>query len=117
MRSKRMTKVCLGLAAAAVVVSAGGVSNAKLAGYAAAIPGSASAGYATPRVVVQKGSVTFYNYDILLHDLDSTTGLWNSPVIGFGKKVKITATSTLKKGTYGFYCSLHPNMKGSIIVR
>lgn len=120
MRSKRTsTRLMLCVGALALTLSAGHVSQAaKLAGGVVAVPASSFAGYgARTAVILQKSNVTFYNYDIARHDVISDNGLFSTPLIGLGKKALVNGAASLPKGNWKFHCSLHPNMKGSIIVR
>lgn len=101
----------------ALLVSAGGTSHAAL-GPVLAGPGSAATTYYTPRVVMLKGqSLNFRNLDVAMHDVRNAGGKFFSALIGFGKQTPVVGVKTLAKGTYSFFCSLHPNMKGQLIVR
>lgn len=86
-------------------------------GYVVAPPGATVAGYLPKPVVLQKGNaLKFLNLDTAPHDVRSTSGLFYSPVITIGKQKPVWGANLLKKGTYAFYCSIHPNMKGSLRV-
>lgn len=111
------------------------------AAVAAAGPGGFAAGYATPVVVIEKGEgVTFQNADVPQHDFVATDAflsrkvakrtkwcsgfrngrcpLFWSPKIGAGQSTEVLGLQRVKPGRqYGFFCSLHPNMKGTLIVR
>lgn len=82
-------------------------------------PGSAATTYYTPRIVSLKGRIVkFRNLDVPRHDVRSNTpGLFGSALIGFGKQTNVNGTQNLARGTYKFFCSLHPNMKGQLIVQ
>ena len=83
-------------------------------------PGGASYGYLTPAMVTQVGGpVNYTNADIVRHDVVSTEpGLFRSALAGTGETVPVTGLENVESGkTYGFYCSLHPGMKGQLIVR
>ena len=91
--------------------------------YVVAGPGSVVTGYATPAMVVRRGSKAFFtNLDAPAHDVvakaSGTYGgkKFRSKLISTGKTTVIQGVDQLKAGTYAFYCSLHPNMKGSLIV-
>ena len=87
--------------------------------YVVAVPGSASAGYATRQVVLQQGSnLKFLNLDIALHDVDHLgfPKLFESATIGIGKQTMVLRANLLKKGVYTFFCTIHPNMKGKLRV-
>ncbi len=90
----------------------------------AAVPGSASAGYATPVApVIQGGEMSFFNGDLASHDVVSTDPgphsgrLFRSELIGIGQTAPIEGVSDLGAGNYQFFCSLHPGMKGQIVVQ
>jgi polyvinyl alcohol dehydrogenase (cytochrome) len=90
----------------------GGVSVA-LAG-----PGSFASTYYTPVAVMAKGSpLQFLNVDVPLHDVVSTEGLFSSPLIGLGQTTPVAGTEKLPTGQYNFFCSLHRNMTGTLIVQ
>ena len=75
--------------------------------------------YATPVTAITEGqTVTFTNLDAALHDIDSVNGSWgDTPLIGVGGSYTLTQAASLAPGQYGFYCSLHPRMTGTLIVR
>ena len=75
--------------------------------------------YATPKVVLLAGrSLNFRNLDIAPHNVVSTNGLFSSALIGLNKSTQVYGAEHLVKGgKYGFYCTLHGNMKGTIIVK
>jgi polyvinyl alcohol dehydrogenase (cytochrome) len=81
-------------------------------------PGAVATTYATATVTVPRGStVDFLNLDVPQHDVRSTTaGLFASELIGTGQTAPVTGVDRLGPGSYGFYCSLHPNMKGTLTV-
>ena len=87
-------------------------------GVALAGPLGAATQYATPVVVVPSGSpVTFTNLDVALHDFDSSTGAWSDrPLIGLGESDRIDEIATLPSGQYEFFCSIHRNMVGTLVV-
>lgn len=124
MRSKRRRSglfVSL-LLVMAVIVTAGGASQAGLTPLLAG-PGSAATTWYTPRVVILQGQpLVFRNLDVAPHDVWSGKpgahdGKFFSAVIGFGKKTQVIGVKNLAKGNYNFYCALHPRMKGQLIVR
>lgn len=90
-----------------------------------ASPGAASSTYATPVMVTQVGGpLSFTNLDLPQHDVTAdelgTDGrpLFRTPLIGIGQTVPIEGLDQVQAGqTYGFYCTLHPGMRGSLIVR
>jgi plastocyanin len=72
--------------------------------------------YLPERLVVNVGqTVEWKNADIVPH---TATGVnaktFDSGVIATGKSWRFTAK---KKGTYDYFCTLHPNMKATLVVR
>lgn len=72
--------------------------------------------YTHPAVVKQGQPVNYRNLDIAIHDVRSTSGLFYTVPIGFNKQTSVIGAKNLKKGTYKFYCSFHPLMKGQLRV-
>jgi plastocyanin len=59
-------------------------------------------------------SVTFTNYDGVTHTAVGDDGSWNTGSIASeGSKSLTFATA----GTYPYHCSVHPTMKGTIVVQ
>ncbi|MDQ1444556.1 MAG: hypothetical protein QOI20_1020 [Acidimicrobiaceae bacterium] len=98
-------------------------------------PGAFITNYATPAMVVQQGgSVTYVNADATAHDVQAygvygpDTNRWCegaepgkcpafwTPLIGLSGTSPVYGVSALKPGQYPFYCSLHPGMKGTLVV-
>jgi plastocyanin len=82
-------------------------------------PGAVATTYATPAVTMPRGgSATFTNLDPIQHDVVSTQpGLFSTPLIGIGQSTPVTGVEALAPGSYGFYCSLHANMTGTLTVQ
>jgi polyvinyl alcohol dehydrogenase (cytochrome) len=88
-------------------------------------PGAASTGYATPVVIDFSGNkVSYTNLDNVLHDVTASDKgpdgrpLFQSKLIGLGESASVDGTEKLAAGkSYGFYCSVHPGMKGTIQVQ
>jgi outer membrane protein assembly factor BamB/plastocyanin len=87
-------------------------------------PGGASTGYATPAMVAfAGGSLTFLNMDIVQHDVTATDKgpdgrpLFQSKLIGLGETAPVSGVEKLKAGSYTFFCSIHPGMKGTLAVQ
>lgn len=104
-------------------------------------PGGFAAGFLPPVVVIAPGEgITYANGDIAPHNfvaLDSfmtkkqakkakwcsgynqgKCPLFWSPTISLGKTTEVLGLENVASGeTYSFYCSLHPGMKGTLIVR
>ena len=80
-------------------------------------PGAVVTTYATPVVnVPQGGSATFTNLDVAQHDVISDQGLFSTPLISLGESAPVAGVEALTPGSYGFYCSLHRNMTGTLVV-
>lgn len=70
------------------------------------------------------GPVSFTNLDLVLHDVTAEDvrrngrSLFATPLIGFGETAPVKGLDRVEAGrTYGFYCSIHPSMRGRLIVR
>jgi len=79
--------------------------------------------YFTPSVSPDQGEpVKLTNVDFVDHDVIATDKgpdgkpLFRSELTARGGSVPVTGTEFLKTGAYGFFCSLHANMKGTINV-
>ncbi|TML34543.1 MAG: hypothetical protein E6G29_10165 [Actinobacteria bacterium] len=87
-------------------------------------PGAASTSYATPVVVSQQhGKVSFLNLDTVQHDVNSTKKspnggpLFHSKLVGLGESAPVQGVDHVPAGSYDFFCSVHPGMRGTLIVR
>lgn len=108
---------------------------------AASGPGGFAAGYVTPVVVTAPGeAITYVNFDVAPHNFVASDAFlakkqakkakwcsaydkgkcpvfW-SPTITAGETTEVEGVDLLKSGTqYEFICTLHPNMKGTLVVR
>lgn len=64
---------------------------------------------------VAKGTiVTWTNRDDVPHTVVSSTKLFKSPPLDTDEKFSYTFTDA---GTFEYYCSLHPRMTGTIVVK
>lgn len=117
-----MRKIIIVLALAAVAsltVPSSAAVNVAIAGPGAEVAGT----YATPTVVLVKAApLNLVNADIASHDVVSTIKrggkhIFKSAVAPTGGMVPVEGVSSLEVGTYEFYCSLHPNMVGTLDVR
>ena len=124
-----------------VTVLVVGIAAPAQAAVALTGPGGFLAGYIPPVVVTAPDeTITYVNADIAPHNfvaLDTYLSkkaakkaewcsaydkgkcpLFWSPQISIGQSTEVSGVEFLKSGKqYGFYCSLHPNMKGTLIVR
>ena len=110
------------------------------AAVAATGPGGFVAGYVTPVVVMQEGDgVTYYNFDVAPHNFvadgvylskkaakkakwctafEGKCPIFWSPQITAGESTEVQGLDALKSGDqYGFLCTVHPNMKGTLVVQ
>ncbi|WP_170311758.1 cupredoxin domain-containing protein [Sulfitobacter sabulilitoris] len=58
-------------------------------------------------------SVTWVNRGLSRHTVTGTQGRWNTGVLPPGSAATVTFTEL---GTHAYFCSIHPSMKGRIIV-
>src|SRR6476469_8385367 len=66
-------------------------------------------------VTVKAGTtVTWTNADDIPHTVVSRDGLFKSKVLDTGDRFSFTFA---KAGQFGYFCSLHPHMTGTIVVR
>ncbi len=104
-------------------------------------PGGFAAGFLTPVVVIAPGeAITFTNLDAAPHNFVASDAfvpkkaakkakwcsgfdkgkcpLFWSPTIGTGESAAVEGTDKVEAGAqYAFICTLHPNMKGTLVVR
>lgn len=134
----RLPRVFVAAASAAFVLGASAPAHAAVA---AAVPGSFAAGFATPVVVTAPGeAITFANADPAPHNFVAdgvylskkdakktrwcsaftakTCPLFWSPTIAAGETTEVEGVERLEAGQqYPFFCSVHPGMKGTLVVR
>lgn len=71
--------------------------------------------YQPPTLTVEVGdTVEWKNKDIVSHTVTSVTKAFDSGTIKRGHSWKLVVK---KRGTFDYTCTLHPNMKGVLIVR
>jgi len=72
--------------------------------------------YSPQEVRVKAGqTVTFTNKDLVGHSVTSENGSsFDTGVIDSNQTITFTAPNT--PGSYPFYCTVHPNMKGMLVV-
>jgi plastocyanin len=70
------------------------------------------------------GPLSFVNLDVVLHDVTSDqkgpdgTPLFRSKLIGLGESAPIEGLDKVEPGKqYGFFCSVHPGMRGTLAVQ
>jgi len=103
------------------VLAAGGVMMTTVATmtHAAAPPAAAvqidNFTFEAPTLTVRPGTtVTWTNQDDIPHTVVSKDGAFKSKVLDTGDKFSFTFA---KAGQFGYYCSLHPHMAGTVIVK
>ena len=108
---------------------------------AATGPGGFAAGWLTPVVVIAEGEgITYVNADVAPHNFiadgvfltkkqaksvkwcsaydKGMCPLFWSATIGAGETTEVEGLEAVKAGTqYPFFCSVHPSMKGTLVVR
>ena len=110
----------LTLQTAALASSAVLLSTVSVITRAAPIPAAASVAidnftFRNPVVTVKPGTtITWTNGDDIPHTVVSKTGAFKSKVLDTGEKFSFTFA---KPGQFGYFCSLHPHMAGTIIVK
>ena len=71
--------------------------------------------FKAPVVTVKPGTtVTWTNGDDIPHTVVSKDGVFKSKVLDTGDRFSFTFA---KPGQFGYYCSLHPHMTGTIVVK
>ena len=102
----------------------GGGQSAPLGPSVVAGPGAASTSYATPVVATQQGGkLSFLNLDTVQHDVNATKNgrdgrpLFHSKLTGLGETSPVEGVNHVPPGTYEFFCSVHPGMRGQLIIR
>ncbi len=70
--------------------------------------------FSNPSLTIKAGqTVTWINNDPVAHTVTSDQGLWDFGDLDRGESFSFTFTTT---GQYGYHCSIHPFMTGTIIV-
>jgi plastocyanin len=79
--------------------------------------------YTTPNVTMDQGErLTFQNLDVASHDVVASPRgadgkpLFRTPIIGNGEEAFVEGSQYLTTGSYGFFCSVHPQMTGTLNV-
>jgi plastocyanin len=70
--------------------------------------------FGAPIVAAGGGTVTVVNADGVAHTLTADDGSFDTGSIGGGATSTVTAPSA--PGTYEFFCTIHPSMRGSLTV-
>src|SRR4051794_8736413 len=100
---------------------AGALVMATVADVAKAVPAPRAAveignfTFKSPAMTVKPGTtVTWTNGDDIPHTVVSKDGVFKSKVLDTGDHFSFTFA---KPGQFGYFCSLHPHMTGTIIVK
>ena len=110
---KMLTFQAAALASAAVMMSA--VPAITRAAPPAAAVEIANFTFKAPVVTVKPGTtVTWTNADDIPHTIVSKDGLFKSKVLDTGERFSFTFA---KPGQFGYFCSLHAHMTGTIVVK
>ncbi|HWH44251.1 MAG TPA: plastocyanin/azurin family copper-binding protein [Thermoleophilaceae bacterium] len=79
--------------------------------------------YLTTAPSIDQGELlTFQNQDVARHDVTATQDgpdgkpLFASELIGQGQEVEVVGARYLTSGSYGFFCTIHPFMTGTLTV-
>jgi plastocyanin len=129
--------LALPLALTALVAMAGPASAVPVV----TAPGGFQSGYVPPVIVIAPGeSIEYTNLDVASHNFVADGSfipkkaakkvkwcsgydkgkcpLFWSPAIGLGETTPVSGLDRVKSGgQYGFFCTIHPNMKGTLVVR
>jgi plastocyanin len=99
----------------ALVLGSLGASMAPPAGAQTVAVGIAGFKFNPATLTIPVGTtVTWTNSDTAPHTATSDSNAWTTPMIQTGQSASITFTQA---GTFPYHCSVHPNMKATIIVQ
>ena len=111
---KMLTFQAASLAASALIMSTVSVMTRAAPPPAAAVA-IGNFTFKSPLLTVKPGTtVTWTNADDIPHTVVSKDGVFKSKVLDTGDKFSFTFA---KPGQFGYFCSLHPHMTGTIIVK
>ena len=103
------------LLAASGLLMAAAASVTKAAAPAATAVEIGNFTFKSPIVTVKAGTtVTWTNGDDIPHTVVSKDGIFKSKVLDTGDKFSFTFA---KPGQFGYFCSIHPHMTGTVIVK
>jgi plastocyanin len=117
-----MTRAFKILTFQASALAAGVLMMSVAADMARAVPAPASAAvtignftFKSQVLTVKPGTtVTWTNADDIPHTVTSNAGAFKSKVLDTGDRFSFTFA---KAGQFGYFCSLHPHMTGTVIVK
>lgn len=105
---------------ATLIASALMLSTVAVMSRAAPVPAAAAVKignftFQAPVTTVKTGTtVTWINGDDIPHTVVSGNGVFKSKVLDTGDRFSFTFA---KPGQFGYFCSLHPHMTGTIVVK
>ena len=112
---KMLTFQAASLVAGALMMSTISVMTKAAPAPAAAAVSIDNFTFKAPVVTVKAGTtVTWTNGDDIPHTVVSKDGVFRSKVLDTGDHFSFTFA---KAGQFGYFCSLHPHMTGTIIVK
>lgn len=117
-----MTRAFKMLSFQAAALAASALLLGTVAGMSKATPGPAGAAvqidnftFKNPVLTVKPGTtVTWTNGDDIPHTVVAKDGTFKSKVLDTGDRFSFTFA---KAGQFGYFCSLHPHMTGTIVVK
>jgi plastocyanin len=117
-----MTRAMKILTFQASALAAGALMMSIAADMAKAVPAPSAAAvtidnftFKNAVVTVKPGTtVTWTNGDDIPHTIVSKEGVFKSKVLDTGDKFSFTFAKT---GQFGYFCSLHPHMTGTVVVK
>lgn len=114
-RLKILTLQAAALVASAVLMTAVATITRAAPPAAATAVSIANFTFKAPVLTVKPGTtVTWTNGDDIPHTVVSKDGLFKSKVLDTGDKFSFTFA---KAGQFGYFCSIHPHMTGTIVVK
>ena len=113
--SKMLTFQAASLVASALLLSTASVMTKAAPAPAAASVQIGNFTFKAQVLTVKPGTtVTWTNADDIPHTVTSNNGVFKSKVLDTGEKFSFTFA---KAGQFGYFCSLHPHMTGTIVVK
>jgi plastocyanin len=106
-RWQRRTSICVALLIAAIT---SGLVSARAEDAAVKIHNFA---FTPPSLTVKAGTVTWRNEDDIPHTTTSSARVFKSKALDTGDNFSFTFNDA---GSYEYFCSLHPHMKGTIVL-
>lgn len=96
------------------LLNSGQDSSPAIEGAVRIVGDSGSNSYSPNPIEAKVGeTVTWVNNDSVIHTVTSTDGTFDSGILQRGQSFSYTFD---KEGEYSYFCTLHPNMAGKLIV-